>query len=160
MYPVSAVLADKDIMLCISPGEHGSTYGGNPLGAAIAIEALNVIEEEALCEKSLESGKYFLQLLSEATKGNEMVKEVRGKGLLAALEVNADYLSATKKTAWHLCLLMKKNGLLAKPTHENIVRLVNCNWNAIQSVYFVLGSTSGDFKKRTRNCHRNYQEIN
>jgi ornithine--oxo-acid transaminase len=118
VYPVSAVLANKDIMLCIQPGEHGSTYGGNPLGSAVAMAALQVLKEENLAEKADRHGEIFR---SELRKINSpLIQLVRGKGLLNAVIIDE---SKSDKTAWHICLLLKKNGLLAKPTHQNIIRL-------------------------------------
>ncbi|RKP11386.1 ornithine aminotransferase [Piptocephalis cylindrospora] len=121
VYPVSAVLADKDIMLCIKPGEHGSTYGGNPLGCAVAIAALEVVKEEGLVEKSRKLGETFRSSLRSLN--SPYIKEVRGKGLLNAIEIDESKLEGDGKTAWHLCLLLKQHGLLAKPTHDTIIRL-------------------------------------
>ncbi|KAI3632108.1 hypothetical protein MIR68_009944 [Amoeboaphelidium protococcarum] len=118
IYPVSAVLADKDIMLCIKPGEHGSTYGGNPLGSAVAIAALQVLKEENLAEKAQKLGEQFRQGIRSIK--SPLIQLVRGRGLLNAVVIDE---SKSDKTAWHICLLLKKNGLLAKPTHQNIIRL-------------------------------------
>ena len=117
VFPVSAVLANDDVMLCIKPGEHGSTYGGNPLACKVAIAALNVIKEEDLCENSQILGDVFRKKLRNFS--NPLIKEVRGKGLLNAIEVND---SADSKTAWNICMELKEKGLLAKPTHGNIIR--------------------------------------
>ena len=117
VFPVSAVLADNEIMLCIKPGEHGSTYGGNPLACKVAIAALNVIKEENLCENSQILGEVFRKKLRNFS--NPLIKEVRGKGLLNAIEVND---STESKTAWNICMELKEKGLLAKPTHGNIIR--------------------------------------
>lgn len=119
MYPVSAVLADNDIMLCIKPGQHGSTYGGNPLACKIAIAALKVVLEENLSENAQMMGELFRHELSAISK-NPLIKEIRGKGLLNAIEIND---SPESKTAWNICLSLAENGLLAKPTHGNIIRL-------------------------------------
>jgi ornithine--oxo-acid transaminase len=119
VYPVSAVLADKDIMLCFEPGTHGSTYGGNPLACAAAIAALNVVKEENLVERAAELGDYFRSALRAIH--SPLVETIRGKGLLNAMVI--DETKTNGRTAWQLCLLMKKRGLLAKPTHENIIRL-------------------------------------
>lgn len=114
--PVSAVLADDEIMLTIAPGEHGSTYGGNPLAARVGIAALEVVREENLAGNAYEMGELFR---SEIRKiDNPMVGEVRGKGLLNAV-VTALH---NGKTAWDICLALKENGLIAKPTHEHIIR--------------------------------------
>lgn len=119
MYPVSAVLADNDIMLCIKPGQHGSTYGGNPLACKIAIAALKVVLEENLSENAQMMGELFRHELSTISK-NPLIKEIRGKGLLNAIEIND---TPESKTAWNICLSLAENGLLAKPTHGNIIRL-------------------------------------
>lgn len=118
VYPVSAVLADKDIMLCIRPGEHGSTYGGNPLGCAVAMAALEVLKEENLAERSNQLGQKFREMLRSIN--SPYISLVRGKGLLNAVVIDE---SISDKSAWHICLLLKHNGLLAKPTHRNIIRL-------------------------------------
>jgi ornithine--oxo-acid transaminase len=122
VYPVSAVLADRSVMLCIHPGEHGSTYGGNPLGCAVAIAALNVLKEERLCENAERLGERFRQRLRDFK--SPLVAAIRGKGLLNAIEIDESHLaSGNRATAWDICLLMKRKGLLAKPTHQNIIRL-------------------------------------
>jgi ornithine--oxo-acid transaminase len=115
-YPVSAVLADDDIMLCIKPGEHGSTYGGNPVACKVAIAALDVIREEKLAENAEKLGEYFRDELGKIE--SEMVETVRGKGLLNAIVIRPK----GGKTAWDVCVAMKENGMLAKPTHEHIIR--------------------------------------
>ncbi len=115
-YPVSAVLADDDIMLCIKPGEHGSTYGGNPVACKVAIAALEVIREEKLAENAEVLGKFFREELGRMESG--MVESIRGKGLLNAIVIRPK----GGKTAWDVCVAMKENGLLAKPTHEHIIR--------------------------------------
>lgn len=120
VFPVSAVLADDDIMLCIKAGEHGSTYGGNPLACKVAIAALRVIEEENLCQNSYSLGCLFRDELMEFMKSNNLVTNVRGKGLLNAIVIND---SPESSTAWDICLKLRDNGLLAKPTHGNIIRL-------------------------------------
>jgi len=114
--PVSAVLADDEIMLCIKPGQHGSTYGGNPLGCRVAIAALEVVEEEELAKNAEYLGKIFRREL-RAIK-SDMVGKVRGKGLLNAMDI----ISKNGKTADDVCLALKANGLLAKPTHGHIIR--------------------------------------
>ncbi|ESO00619.1 hypothetical protein HELRODRAFT_101030 [Helobdella robusta] len=114
VYPVSAVLADSEIMLQIKPGEHGSTFGGNPLACRVAIEALKVIEEESLAENAEKMGKIFRTELKKLPK--EVVKTVRGKGLLNAIVVDERY------NAWELCLRFRDLGLLAKPTHDDKIR--------------------------------------
>lgn len=114
--PVSAVLADDDIMLCIKPGEHGSTFGGNPLAGKVAIAALEVIKEEKLAEKAEYLGEIFRKEF-KAIK-SEMISVVRGKGLLNAVVITPK----GGKTAWDVCVALKENGVLAKPTHGHIIR--------------------------------------
>ncbi len=118
--PVSAVLADDDIMLCIKPGEHGSTYGGNPLACKVAIASLKVMDDENLYENSYRFGKVLLAELKKIqAEKPEVVLNVRGKGLFAAIVIK----ERKGKSAWELCLALKENGLLAKPTHGDIIRL-------------------------------------
>ncbi|KAJ7607517.1 ornithine-oxo-acid aminotransferase [Roridomyces roridus] len=119
VYPVSAVLADRDIMLCIKPGEHGSTYGGNPLGCAVAITALRVLVDEQLAARAASLGEVFRS--SVRALGSPLVQEVRGRGLLNAVVID-EAKSKRGRTAWQFCLLLKSRGVLAKPTHVNIVR--------------------------------------
>lgn len=114
--PVSAVLADDEIMLTIAPGEHGSTYGGNPLAARIAIAALEVVRDERLAENAYEMGELFRREIEKIK--NPMIRKVRGKGLLNAVVTQPK----DGKTAWDLCLALKENGLIAKPTHDHIIR--------------------------------------
>ncbi|KIO32182.1 hypothetical protein M407DRAFT_241479 [Tulasnella calospora MUT 4182] len=119
MYPVSAVLADKAIMHCIRPGEHGSTYGGNPLGCAVAIAALDVLVEENLADRAQVLGERFRSKVS-AIK-SPLITTVRGRGLLNAVIID-ESKSSKGRTAWQLCLLLQSRGVLAKPTHINIIR--------------------------------------
>lgn len=136
MYPVSCVLGSKDVMLTIEPGTHGSTYGGNPLGCAVAIRALEVVQEEHMVERSEKLGHLFRNGL-EALQ-SPLIETVRGKGLLNAIVI--DESKTNGHSAWDLCMLMKEKGLLvriypfllyadgsdnfqAKPTHQNIIRL-------------------------------------
>lgn len=119
VYPVSAVLANNEIMDVIKPGQHGSTYGGNPIAAAVAIAALEVVEEEALAQNAEKLGIIFRSELSDLIQKTNLVKLVRGKGLLNAIVIND---SEDSDTAWQLCLKLRDNGLLAKPTHGNIIR--------------------------------------
>jgi len=114
--PVSAVLADDDIMLTIKPGEHGSTFGGNPVACKVAIAALDVIKDEKLAENAAYLGKIFRDEMS--TLKSDMIELVRGKGLLNAVVIRPK----NGKTAWDVCLTMKDKGLIAKPTHEHIIR--------------------------------------
>ncbi|KAG5645125.1 ornithine aminotransferase [Asterophora parasitica] len=119
VYPVSAVLADKDVMLCIQPGEHGSTYGGNPLGCAVAITALDVLVEEKLADRAQALGEVFRS--SVLALKSPLVKAVRGRGLLNAVVID-ESKSLKGRSTWQFCLLLKSRGVLAKPTHGNIVR--------------------------------------
>ncbi|KUJ15467.1 ornithine aminotransferase, partial [Mollisia scopiformis] len=119
LYPVSCVLSSKEIMLTIEPGTHGSTYGGNPLGCAVSIRALEIMEEEDLTARAEALGKILRQGLEDLK--SPMIKLVRGKGLLNAIVI--DESKTGGHSAWDLCMLMKSKGLLAKPTHENIIRL-------------------------------------
>jgi len=118
-YPVSAVLADDAIMEVITPGSHGSTYGGNPVASAVTIAALEVIKNEKLAENAFGLGEYFRSSLNDALSTSKLVKQIRGKGLLNAIVI-ADHPES--ETAWNLCLSMMEKGLLAKPTHGNIIR--------------------------------------
>ena len=119
MYPVSAVLATDEIMNVIKPGQHGSTFGGNPLACAVAIASLEVVKEEKLAENADRLGKLFRSEISKFIETTELVSGVRGKGLLNAILIND---TEDSKTAWNLCLKLRDNGLLAKPTHGNIIR--------------------------------------
>jgi ornithine--oxo-acid transaminase len=114
--PVSAVLADDEIMLTILPGEHGSTFGGNPLAAKVAIAALNVIKDEKLAENADRLGNIFRDEVRKIK--SDMIELVRGKGLLNAIVIKPK----NGKQAWDVCLAMKDNGLIAKPTHDHIIR--------------------------------------
>jgi ornithine--oxo-acid transaminase len=118
-YPVSGVLANNHIMNVIQPGNHGSTFGGNPIAAAVAIAALEVVQEEGLAENAERLGQLFRAELSEFAKENDLVLSVRGKGLLNAVLINDTEESST---AWDICMKLRDNGLLAKPTHGNIIR--------------------------------------
>jgi ornithine--oxo-acid transaminase len=115
--PVSAVLTNNEIMLTIQPGEHGSTYGGNPLACKIAITSLQVLREDRLAENAMEMGDYFREQLTKLN--SHYIKTVRGKGLLNAILIS----HSNKEAAWNLCLELKENGLLAKPTHGDKIRL-------------------------------------
>ena len=116
VYPVSAVLADDNIMLCIKPGEHGSTYGGNPIAARVAVVALQVVEDEKLADNAERLGKIFREEIKKID--SPMIELVRGKGLLNAVVIKPH----NGKGAWDVCLKMAELGLLAKPTHEHIIR--------------------------------------
>ena len=117
--PVSAVLADNDVMMCLKPGEHGSTFGGNPLACAVAQAALEVVLEEELAENAYKLGMRFREAMQKLVESTNLVTAVRGKGLLNAIVIND---SPDSSTAWDLCVALKANGLLAKPTHGNIIR--------------------------------------
>ncbi|CDO57480.1 hypothetical protein DV495_004146 [Geotrichum candidum] len=118
--PVSAVLSSREIMLCFEPGTHGSTYGGNPLSCAVAIAALQVVKDENLVERAATLGEKFRKGL-EPLLETGIVSEIRGRGLLNAIVI--DHAKTNGRTAWDLCVSLKERGLLAKPTHENIIRL-------------------------------------
>jgi ornithine--oxo-acid transaminase len=118
--PISLVLADDPIMLVIKPGEHGSTFGGNPMAAAVCMESLNVVKDEKLAENAQKLGEVFRDRMKALMKKTKLITLVRGKGLLNAIVIND---SPESETAWNLCVEFAKNGLLAKPTHGNIIRL-------------------------------------
>ena len=119
VYPVSAVLADSHIMDVIKPGQHGSTFGGNPIAAKVAIAALEVVKEEGLAENADRLGEIFRDRMQKLAWSSDLVANVRGKGLLNAVLIND---TPESSTAWDLCVALKDNGLLAKPTHGNIIR--------------------------------------
>jgi len=119
VFPVSAVLADDEIMEVIRPGNHGSTFGGNPMACAVAVAALEVVREEQLAERADRLGKIFREKMEQTIRETTLVKLVRGKGLLNAIVIND---TEDSSTAWEICLALKENGLLAKPTHGNIIR--------------------------------------
>jgi ornithine--oxo-acid transaminase len=119
VFPVSAVLANDDVMMVIKPGQHGSTFGGNPIAAKVGIAALEVIEEEKLAENASRLGKLFREEMQRIIDASDLVLKIRGKGLLNAIIVND---TEDSETAWNLCVALKQNGLLAKPTHGNIIR--------------------------------------
>jgi len=119
VYPVSAVLADEEVMNVIKPGQHGSTFGGNPLACKVAMAALEVIEEEHLAQNARKLGEKFRNEMEKLKNESDLIREVRGRGLLNAVEIND---SPDSTTAWNICVELKNNGLLAKPTHGNIIR--------------------------------------
>ena len=119
VYPVSAVFANNEIMDVIKPGQHGSTFGGNPLACAVAIAALEVVKDEKLAENAEKLGKLFRSEIQKLVDSNNLVKLVRGKGLLNAIIIND---TEDSSTAWDICMKLRDNGLLAKPTHGNIIR--------------------------------------
>ena len=144
VFPVSAVLSSDEVMLTIKPGEHGSTFGGNPLGCKVAMAALRVIKEENLSKNSELMGNYFREKLNRYIVKSKIIKLVRGKGLLNAIVINDHEES---NTAWDICLKLKENGLLAKPTHGNIIRFAPpliINKNQIdQAVDIIIKSVKG-----------------
>lgn len=119
VFPVSAALADDEVMLTIGPGEHGSTFGGNPLACAVAMEALEVVRDEHLADNAQQLGGIFRERMQKLVDSTDLLTLVRGKGLLNAIVIND---SEDSSTAWDLCLKLRDNGLLAKPTHGNIIR--------------------------------------
>jgi len=119
VYPVSAVFSSNEIMDVIKPGQHGSTFGGNPLACAVAIAALEVVKDEALAENAEKLGRLFRSELQKFIDTSDLIKLVRGKGLLNAIVIND---SEDSSTAWDICMKLRDNGLLAKPTHGNIIR--------------------------------------
>jgi len=144
MYPVSAVLADDDIMLCIRPGEHGSTYGGNPIAAKVGIAALEVLKDEKLAENSEKLGIIFREEMQKMVDEHDMVELVRGKGLLNAVVINPK----GEQTAWDVCVAMKENGLIAKPTHEHIIRFappLTINEEELQEAIAIIKKTLLEF---------------
>ena len=122
VYPVSAVLASDEVMLTLKPGEHGSTYGGNPLACKVATAALEVLRDENLSQNSQERGEQLRNGLSQLV-GSTCIEEVRGRGLLNAIVIDQPTMGyGDTGKAWQLCMKMMDNGLLAKPTHGNIIR--------------------------------------
>jgi len=119
VYPVSAVLADNEVMEVIKPGQHGSTFGGNPIAAKVAIAALEVVKEEGLAPHARAMGEHFRAEMNKIIAETDLVTKVRGKGLLNAIIIND---TPDSSTAWNICVALKENGLLAKPTHGNIIR--------------------------------------
>lgn len=147
MYPVSAVLANDSIMNVIKPGQHGSTFGGNPIACAVAVAALNVVEDENLSERAEELGKLFRAEIEKVIAKSDLITKVRGKGLLNAILIND---SPESSTAWDLCMELKNNGLLAKPTHGNIIRLAPplvITEEQIQECVAIIEKTVLEFKK-------------
>ncbi|MGL5236084.1 MAG: ornithine--oxo-acid transaminase [Empedobacter falsenii] len=146
-YPVSAVLANDEIMNVIKPGQHGSTYGGNPLAAAVATEALQVVLDEKLAENSEKLGQIFRAEITKMAEEFPLFKSVRGKGLLNAILIND---TPESETAWNFCVAMKDNGLLAKPTHGNIIRFAPplvMNEEQLHECLAIIRKTAQEFKK-------------
>lgn len=147
VYPVSAVLADNEIMNVIKPGQHGSTFGGNPLAAKVAMAALEVIQEENLTENARELGKVFRDELNLFAETCSLVDKVRGKGLLNAVLIND---TPDSSTAWDICVALKDNGLLAKPTHGNIIRFAPplvMNKEELMECISIIKTTISSFEK-------------
>ncbi|WP_297804067.1 ornithine--oxo-acid transaminase [uncultured Polaribacter sp.] len=146
-YPVSAVLANDGIMNVIQPGNHGSTFGGNPISAAVAIAALEVVADEKLAQNADRLGNVFRKELADFTETNNLVKSVRGKGLLNAILIND---TEDSSTAWDICMKLKENGLLAKPTHGNIIRFAPplvMNETQLMDCIAIIKKTISEFKK-------------
>ncbi|NQY06623.1 MAG: ornithine--oxo-acid transaminase [Flavobacteriaceae bacterium] len=146
-YPVSAVLANDPIMEVIKPGNHGSTFGGNPVAAAVAIAALEVVRDEELAENAEFLGQLFRSELNKYIAESNIVTLVRGKGLLNAIVIND---SEESETAWNICLALKENGLLAKPTHGNIIRFAPplvMNEDQLLDCVYIITSTLKEFEK-------------
>jgi len=146
-YPVSAVLANDEIMNVIKPGQHGSTYGGNPLAAAVATEALQVVLDEKLAENSEKLGQIFRAEITKMAEEFPLFKSVRGKGLLNAILIND---TPESETAWNFCVAMKDNGLLAKPTHGNIIRFAPplvMNEEQLHECLAIIRKTAQEFNK-------------
>jgi ornithine--oxo-acid transaminase len=146
-YPVSAVLANDDIMMVIKPGQHGSTFGGNPIAAKVAIAALEVVKDEKLAENAERLGQLFRSEITKIIEKTDLVVKVRGKGLLNAIIVND---TPDSSTAWDLCVALKDNGLLAKPTHGNIIRFAPplvMNQEQLKECVAIIEKTILEFKK-------------
>ncbi|WP_422859382.1 ornithine--oxo-acid transaminase [Flagellimonas sp. S174] len=147
VYPVSGVLANNEIMDVITPGSHGSTFGGNPIAAAVGMAALEVIKDEKLAQNAYELGELFRDELGKYVETSDLVVKVRGKGLLNAIVINDTEESST---AWDICMALKENGLLAKPTHGNIIRfappLVMTRDELMDCVSIII-KTLNEFKK-------------
>jgi len=147
VYPVSAVLANDSIMNVIKPGQHGSTFGGNPLAAAVAVAALEVVKEENLAENAALLGQIFREKIGTYIKTSNIAVQVRGKGLLNAIVIND---TEDSSTAWDICMRLADNGLLAKPTHGNIIRfappLVMTQEQLIECVSIII-NTLAEFEK-------------
>ncbi|WP_158841690.1 ornithine--oxo-acid transaminase [Polaribacter sp. L3A8] len=145
-YPVSAVLANNNIMDVIQPGNHGSTFGGNPIAAAVAIAALEVVADEKLAENAETLGQIFRTELTAFAEENDLVKSVRGKGLLNAVLIND---TEDSSTAWDICMKLRDNGLLAKPTHGNIIRFAPplvMNKEQLMDCIAIIKNTISEFK--------------
>jgi len=146
-YPVSAVLANDDIMMVIKPGQHGSTFGGNPIAAKVAMAALEVVKDEKLAQNARVLGDLFRLEMQRIISNSDLVVKVRGKGLLNAIIVND---TPESSTAWDLCVALKENGLLAKPTHGNIIRFAPplvITKDQLMECISIIEKTINEFKK-------------
>jgi len=149
VFPVSAVLADNDVMMCLKPGEHGSTFGGNPLACAVARAALEVVIDEELAANAYKLGMRFREAMQELVESTDLVTSVRGKGLLNAIVIND---TPDSSTAWDLCVALKDNGLLAKPTHGNIIRFAPplvMTADQLESCIEIISNTVREFRKQS-----------
>lgn len=147
VYPVSAILADDEIMNVIKPGQHGSTFGGNPLAAKVAMAALEVIKNENLAENAEKLGQLFRKEMNRIIDNTDLVTKVRGKGLLNAILIND---TEDSSTAWDICMALKENGLIAKPTHGNIIRFAPplvMNEEQLMECVSIIEKTLTAFKK-------------
>ena len=147
VYPVSAVFANDDIMMVIKPGEHGSTFGGNPVACKVAIAALEVVQDEKLAENAQRLGEIFRAEMNKLIGETDLVNKVRGKGLLNAILIND---TPDSKTAWNICVALKENGLLAKPTHGNIIRFAPplvMNEEQLMECVSIIRNTILEFKR-------------
>ncbi len=148
VFPVSAVLADDDVMMCLKPGEHGSTFGGNPIACAVAQAALEVVLDEKLADNAFRLGQRFREAMQSLVDSTDLVTAVRGKGLLNAIVIND---TPDSSTAWDLCVALKDNGLLAKPTHGNIIRFAPplvMTENQLELCLEIIANTVRSFKKK------------
>ena len=146
-YPVSAVLADNAVMNVIKPGQHGSTFGGNPVAAKVAVAALEVVNDESLIQNARKLGELFRNEMQRIIDASDLVSKVRGKGLLNAIIIND---TPESDTAWNLCVALKENGLLAKPTHGNIIRFAPplvMNEEQLMECVAIIEKTIKEFKK-------------
>jgi ornithine--oxo-acid transaminase len=147
VFPVSAVLADDDVMMCLKPGEHGSTFGGNPLACAVAQAALEVVMDEDLANNAFRLGQRFRDAMQDLVDESPLLKGVRGRGLLNAVLIND---TPESSTAWDLCVALKDNGLLAKPTHGNIIRFAPplvMTADQLEACIDIIANTVRTFKK-------------
>lgn len=146
-YPVSAVLADDEIMMVIKPGQHGSTFGGNPVAAKVAMAALDVVKDEKLTKNARVLGELFRKEMNRVIENTDLVNQVRGKGLLNAILIND---TPDSETAWNICVALKENGLLAKPTHGNIIRFAPplvMTENQLMECVAIIEKTLMEFKR-------------